>query len=116
MTATSSDRSTLRPPSIASHRLPPTLRAIHDLVGRQATLALVERYGGTHVHPPCRYRADHPLVALMGAEAAERFIRRFGGVRLYIAKMDAVLRARRNAEIRKLFDDGCTASDRKSVV
>ncbi len=110
MTATAFDLSTLKSSPSAVRRLPPTLREIHDLVGRQATLALVERYGGTHVHVPRRCRDDHALTLLLGREPAARFIHHFAGIRLYVAKMDAVLRAARDAEIRRLYDSGLSAA------
>ena len=110
MTAAACDLSTLDSSRPIAWRLPPTLREIHDLLGWQGTLTLVERYGGTHVHVPRRWRNDHELTALLGREPAARFIRHFAGVRLYIAKMDAVLRAARDAEIRKLYDSGVSAA------
>ncbi len=110
MTAAAFDLSTLGSSLSIVRRLPPTLREIHDLLGRQGTLTLVERYGGTHVHVPRRCRDNHELAVLLGREPAARFIRHFAGVRLYIAKMDAVLRAVRDAEIRKLYDAGLSAA------
>lgn len=110
MNAAAFDRSTLESSPSVVRRLPPTLREIHDLLGRQGTLALVERYGGTHVHVPRRCRDDHELAVLLGRGPAARFIHHFAGVRLYVAKMDAVLRAARDSEIRRLYDSGLSAA------
>ena len=110
MTATVFDLSTLKSSPSAVRRLPPTLRGVRDLVGRQATLALVERYGGTHVHVPRGCRDDRAPALLLGRGPAARFIHRFAGIRLYAAKMDAAPRATRGAEIRGLYDSGLSAA------
>ena len=43
---------------------------------------------------------------LLGAEAAAKLIRRFGGTRLYITKLDVPARARRNDEIIRSYEAG----------
>lgn len=55
---------------------------------------------------PRRYRAGHPLSLLLVAEAATKLILRFGGTRLYIAKLDDPVRTRRNDEIIRSYEAG----------
>ncbi|MDE0434112.1 MAG: hypothetical protein OXH92_08885 [Bryobacterales bacterium] len=87
-------------------KLPPSLGRIAEVAGRQGALALVERHGGAYLKVPRRYRAGHPLSLLLGAEAATKLIRRFGGMRLYIAKLDDPVRTRRNDEIIRSYEAG----------
>ena len=89
-----------------SREMPPSLGRIAEVTGRQGAMALVERHGGAYLKVPKHYRADHPLSLLLGAEAATKLFRRFGGTRLYIAKLDKPSRARRNDEIIRSYEVG----------
>lgn len=86
--------------------LPPVLAAIRELIGTEATLRLVEHYGGLHVDVPRRFQDDHPLVRVLGHEAAAAFVQRFGGTRPYIASLKGPLRVMRNIEISRRYEGG----------
>ena len=89
--------------------LPESLRRIAAIAGRRSALVLSAHHGGTHVSVPSHYHGDHPLSILLGPEAAEKLIRRWGGSKLYVAKMDATARSRRNIEIVRAYEGGCPA-------
>lgn len=59
--------------------LPERGRAIAELIGMPATLKLVERYGGVRIYVPQTVPPAHPLVDLLGRDAAERLACAFGG-------------------------------------
>lgn len=59
--------------------LPERARVIAELIGLPATLKLVERFGGVRVYVPQTMPPSHALVDLLGADAAERLSRAFGG-------------------------------------
>lgn len=96
--------------SLSTRNLTPTLREVYDLLGWKSTVALVKRYGGTHIRVPRRYREGHELNDVLGSEAAGRFVWHFAGTTLYIAKMDSAPRVERDNEIRKRYDGGSSAA------
>ncbi len=57
----------------------PTLTTLRDLIGEPATLRLVAERGGTWIHVPMAAEPGTELVRLVGAEAAEKVIKRYGG-------------------------------------
>ena len=81
---------------------------LRRLLGDESAQALGERYGGTYLSVPRHYRADHPLVLLLGADAATRLIDRYGGLRVYIATSAA--RDRRNDELRRGHQAGASVA------
>ncbi|MGH8327259.1 MAG: helix-turn-helix domain-containing protein [Steroidobacteraceae bacterium] len=90
------------------------LSELAELLGENETLRLIELYGGTRLTVPRVIGDGHPLAAEMGAEAAARLERFFGGseVKVPMARSwrSAIYRARglTYREIaRKL---GCTES------
>jgi len=93
--------------SLDEATLPVGIREIVEVIGERATLALVDRHGGGEMLVPVRLREDDPLIAILGAAAAAAFVARFAGGRVYIAKLDAAERARRNREIARAHALGC---------
>lgn len=59
--------------------LPRRLRDFVRLIGLPATLAIVERYGGTRLYVPATWGPEHPLVALIGEANLARLSAEFGG-------------------------------------
>lgn len=59
---------------------PPTSEVAHlvQLIGAEATLALVERWGGTRLYLPERPNPDGELWAVVGADAARYLSERYG--------------------------------------
>lgn len=65
---------------------PPTHEVAHlvALIGPEATLALVERRGGTRFYVPTRITADHELWQVVGEDAARYLARRYGGEQIVV--------------------------------
>jgi uncharacterized protein (DUF433 family) len=57
----------------------PTLTTLRELIGEQAVLRLVAERGGPGIHVPMTADPGTELVRLIGPEAAEKVIKRFGG-------------------------------------
>lgn len=82
--------------------LPYALQDLVALIGLPPTMLIVEKHGGTRLYIPKNEMADdHPLIKLIGREAAEILQRNYGGephmdIPLALRQMRAV----RNAEIR----------------
>lgn len=83
--------------------LPGELREIAQLIGIPATMALAGKYGGVGLYVPKELRADHPLIALIGAENAQKLSQHYPGDEIEIGKAEAALREIRNQEIRSLY-------------
>jgi hypothetical protein len=62
-------------------RPPAELRYLTEILGVEATLALIERRGGTRLWVPRTYRAKSEFTAEFGEAAARQLVRRFGGER-----------------------------------
>lgn len=84
------------------------LDALTGLIGLPAVMALVRTYGGLSFDVPATMRGQRyrDLVALIGEPAAIALLAKYGGDALYIAKLDAQKRARRNAGIVADYDGG----------
>jgi hypothetical protein len=80
--------------------LPPKIRELDELIGITAALQLVDHYGGTHVYVPAAPPADHPLVKLIGLEAAQLLARRWPSEYVKLPRCAALMRAERDERIR----------------
>ena len=94
--------------------LPEFLQEIVELIGFEATLRLVERFGGIRVWVPDRPRKlteEHPLVIAVGIVAARKMCERFALEFLPIPKATAAIRHARNRQILHLYQvEGWTAA------
>lgn len=82
--------------------LPPLLQEFERLVGLQATMALVRRWGGLRVYFPTpeRVTEDHPYAAVIGVEALLKLAEEYGGLpHFQLPKAERALQAVRNARI-----------------
>ena len=94
--------------------LPGALREIAELIGLPAALTLSRVYGGLYV--PRRYDPEHPLVKLLGHQAAIRLIDNYGGLEHFDVPMAAsVTRELRNRAIRRdrARGDSCSTLARR---
>jgi len=57
---------------------PPAVERISAVIGLDATLALIEEYGGNPIYIPTQPIPDSPLVATIGWEAAEKLCAMWG--------------------------------------
>ncbi len=65
--------------------IPPAMVALHDVLGDDGLLALVERYGGTRLSVPGRLDQDAPLAQVLPIEQARQLVERWGPTTLQIA-------------------------------
>lgn len=80
--------------------LEPLLRDWVQLIGVNATLAIVEKHGGTLLNIPMKAGENADLVALVGAEKAAILGRHYGKERPLVPKALDALRAARDQAIR----------------
>lgn len=96
--------------------LPPQMARILELIGWDATLRLINSYGGTHILPTrCARRNDSSssnaqLAMLIGEDAYNKLAAEYDGTRVYCAKCDDAMRKIRNMEISKRYVGGESAA------
>lgn len=91
--------------------LPETLRDIVDMIGLPSTLKLVEKFPGVRVFVPRQknLEADHHLVQLLGADAAEKLAAYFDGSEYPVPKAAAALIRLRDRKIQQRRGDSTAA-------
>lgn len=82
--------------------LPVILQEICGLIGIQATMAIVQEYGGLRLYVPQEIPQDHPLMRLVGVCNAIAIVDEFGGLTLEIPRAEAAIRRVRDTEIRTM--------------
>jgi len=60
------------------------LEPIQRLLGLRATLAVIDAHGGTRLYIPKALAIDHPLIGLVGVDAASRLVTEWGGEELEV--------------------------------
>ena len=94
--------------------LPPLLQEFERLVGLQATMALVQKWGGLRVYFPTpeRVTEDHPYAAVIGIEALLVLAKEYGGLpHFQLPKAERALQAVRNARIAAEYATNKTARE-----
>lgn len=100
-------------------KLPRSVQEIADVIGRDAALFLIGQlpraYSSCHpsgqviLYVPKTLKPDHPLVSLMGWNAAHKLVRAFGGEILQPATCADVYRDFRDRSIQRLLREGHSA-------
>lgn len=72
--------------------LPPSAQTLVDVLGMNAALSLIERFGGLDYHVPKSLHADSAkrLAEVIGVSATKAFIHHYGGERVYINRCDSL--------------------------
>ncbi|MCL1618355.1 hypothetical protein HF908_08750 [Ralstonia pseudosolanacearum] len=95
--------------------LPPVVQALVDLIGFDATMALVRAFGGTVLWIPKGTRAGgatyESIAEIIGAEATDQLIRRYGGDRISIARCQRLMTVDRWRRIVADFERGDSAAE-----
>jgi len=88
------------------------LAELVELVGLQAALRIVERWGGIRFYVPeaQHLRPTHPLVKAVGAQAARAIAEHFGREEILVPRAVRLLRAARDRRIRAEHAGGDSAS------
>lgn len=79
--------------------LPKVLQEFVRLIGIDATMKVVDAYGGTRLRIPLEATDDHPLAELIGKEKLVLLTRHFLGHRFDLPKATAALLHIRNSKI-----------------
>lgn len=99
---------TLDDPPESHQELPQSLTEVLEVIGLPSTIKLVKEYGGTRIFVPSRLKAQHKLANLLGFEHAQRLSQYFAGESLSIARAANAIRAKRNKDIARRYDEGET--------
>ncbi len=93
--------------------LPDSLAEIVEAIGFEATLALVERFGGIPIYLPKdaeRIKIDHPLARLLGLDAARRLARARPYELLHVPRATRYLREIRNLALRRDYSEASASA------
>jgi len=74
-----------------------TTEELGELIGKSATIALAEAFGGTRLYVPRRVAAEHVIARTIGLKPAEALCRTFGQLTIRVP-LARELRARRLRE------------------
>lgn len=92
---------------LANDLLPQRLQEIVGLIGLQATMRLVERFGGLRIYIPAVATPEHPIAELIGLDAFGKLCEEYSadghGLRFELPNARRALNAVRNAQIRDEF-------------
>ena len=91
--------------------LPRGATAIIDLIGYRLGMALCATMNSGHMYVPIRLKPDHPLIGIIGQQAAEKLVSKYGGLTIRIPQCSAMQRAKRNDEIKVLAAEGVKVGD-----
>lgn len=95
------------------YNIPDSIRDYIELCGLEATMGLVAAFGGRQIVVPVgrvKGATRAALVRAMGVDAAELFMKRYGGEYLTVAKCAAALRDIRDRQIVDDFNGGMSAA------
>ncbi|MBN2684596.1 MAG: hypothetical protein JXR40_04910 [Pontiellaceae bacterium] len=90
--------------------LSPMLRELERVIGLDATLALVDRWGGINLYIPQTVPEGHTLAEAIGKEEAEKLSRYFGGDHISMPKAEEYRRLKRDHEIYRKKKSGVKAN------
>lgn len=81
--------------------LPEAVQLLIEVVGEEAAISLMHRYGGIGIWVPVKFAEDHPLAIQIGQDALVKLIAYSGGGFLQIPCPSQFLRQARNQMILK---------------
>ncbi len=88
--------------------LPASLNELRAIIGAKAAIALAGAQGGNTVYIPAAPKKTHYLAELIGMEKTRELAQVYGGDRLSIPKLDAVLRQIRLGLIQQRRSQGAS--------
>lgn len=91
--------------------LPLTITRLNEALGAEATLALLASHGGANLYVPRTIKDGHPLSQVLEPEDAATLCAIYGGERLDIPKIDAILRQMRKKDIKAARKQGESIAD-----
>lgn len=97
-------------PALDFHALPASAQEVVDVIGMAPALALIDARGGVRTYIPSPIPADHWLIAIIGAEAAEQLAAVYAGDELNLPRCCAAMRATLYRQICAAYDAGESAA------
>ena len=79
--------------------LPHALQEIEALIGFDATMKLVDRWGGVKLYVPSQIGGRHRIARAIGTEAAQRLSNTYGGDRIDMPRAHVYRVVRRQIEV-----------------
>lgn len=96
----------------ADINLPATAKELIELIGWEDARALMREYGGTYVDVPKNPERASRLLEILSVEGVHKLCAYYSGGRInYLPKLDKVLKAIRNEQIR----EDCKTLSRRDV-
>lgn len=98
--------------------LPQAVLELVDVIGYEASIKLVQTFGGLDVHVPVGRLESGNLARLnetIGELAAEALMAVYGGARLYVPKCDAALIALRNQRFCQAVEEAVSLGESKKA-
>ena len=86
--------------------LPELLAFVEGIAGHAAMLAFAERFGGTYIYLPKKFKQGNPVVEVIGGLAASAMAMRYGYGDINVPLGPTSTISRRAALIRKLLTEG----------
>lgn len=90
-------------------QLPKIVQQLADCIGLEAALRIVQKWGGRRLWVPAK--PNEILIQTLGEEAAHMLCKEFAGLYSTIPRCAELLRAQRDADIRKRHADGESAAE-----
>lgn len=87
---------------MSEYQLPQRVHELVELIGTEATLTLMAKYGGLVLDIPRNADRAERLKDLLPSESVQKLCEYWGGDRFYVPKMDAPMRQWRDAVIHQL--------------
>lgn len=85
--------------------LPSSVSVLADVVGRDLALRLAAHYRD-RMYVPRRLRPGHPLISILGDEAAAKLVKEWGGINMRVANCSLATKGPRDDRIRELAAQG----------
>lgn len=80
-------------------KLPKKMEELKDVIGRTATLKMVDNFGGLSLFIPIKIKPNSRIHVAIGPEKAELLSGYYGGCQIHIPKLDSLKRSVRDSEI-----------------
>lgn len=86
--------------------LPKSMRELVELIGLEATLVLVDKWGGAYIDVPVHAKPNTAIGRLLGIDVLKKLVAVHGGTRMELPRCIAALNSIREASIIKDLQAG----------
>ncbi len=82
------------------------IKELNKLLGNEATMRLLSRYGGLQIYIPKKLKQNHAITLAIGQEAADKLAERFGGDNVELPMWNRPFQERRKERINEMHKQG----------